>query len=137
MRYLLDTNLCIEVIRGRRHDIIDRFRAHRHHSLCISAITYAELQYGCSKSSDPERHRHLLERFLLPCTVEDFPVSAGLWYGIVRSNLECRGCPIGPNDLLIAAHALASSSVLVTNNTREFARIPDLIVEDWATPSSA
>ena len=131
MKYLLDTNICIYVINDRSKGIVERFRKHRLGDIGVSTITAAELAYGVAKS-DSERNRGALERFLLPLEVVEFDHAAALKYGSVRADLERRGRPIGPLDMLIAAHALALGATLVTNNQREFGRVPGLTVENWA-----
>jgi tRNA(fMet)-specific endonuclease VapC len=131
MKYLLDTNICIYVINDRSKAIVERFRKHRLGDIGVSTITAAELAYGVAKS-DSERNRGALERFLLPLEVVEFDHAAALKYGSVRADLERRGRPIGPLDMLIAAHALALGATLVTNNQREFGRVPGLTVENWA-----
>lgn len=95
-------------------------------------MTYSELCYGVSKSQAVERNRAALEMFVAPLEILEFGAEAALAYGEVRAALEQKGLPIGPMDLLIGAHALAAGCVLVTNNTREFERIPELKIEDWA-----
>jgi tRNA(fMet)-specific endonuclease VapC len=131
MKYLLDTNICIYVINDRPKGIVERFRKHRLGDIGVSTITAAELAYGVAKTRS-ERNRNALERFLLPLEIADFDHAAALVYGSVRADLERVGRPIGPLDLLIAAHALALGVTLVTNNEREFGRIPDLKIENWA-----
>jgi tRNA(fMet)-specific endonuclease VapC len=131
MKYLLDTNICIYVINDRPKGIVERFRKHRLGDIGVSTITTAELAYGVAKTRS-ERNRNALERFLLPLEIADFDHAAALVYGSVGADLERAGRPIGPLDLLIGAHALALGVTLVTNNEREFGRIPDLKIENWA-----
>ena len=97
----------------------------------ISAITYAELRFGVENSARVEENMDRLERFLLPLEILPFDAEAARHYGQLRHELKRAGCPIGSNDLLIAAHALALAATLVTNNVREFARIDRLRVEQW------
>ena len=99
----------------------------------ISSITYCELQFGVSKSSRPEANQRALSEFLGPLKIGDFPAAAAPLYGELRAITERRGTPIGPLDLLIAAHALHLGLTLVTNNVREFERIPGLRLENWVS----
>jgi len=131
MRYMLDTNVCVELIRGRAPAVFDRLRRFDVDEVAVSSITLAELQYGAAKSSDPGRHRELLAKFLAPLAVLSFDALAGESYGDLRAALEKVGKPIGPLDTLIAAHALSLGATLVTNNQREFRRVRGLHVENW------
>ncbi len=97
----------------------------------ISSITLAELQYGVMKSSSPAKNQDALEKFLTPLQVFDFGFEQTIIYGKVRADLEKRGTPIGPMDTLIASHAISLNMALVTNNEKEFRRIPELLVENW------
>jgi tRNA(fMet)-specific endonuclease VapC len=100
-------------------------------SIGISSITLAELQYGIMKSSLPDKNREALEKFITPLEINDFDYKASVEYGKIRADLEGKGIPIGPLDTLIAAHARSLDLILVTNNEKEFNRIPDLKVENW------
>jgi tRNA(fMet)-specific endonuclease VapC len=131
MRYLLDTNICVELIRGRAPAVFARLRRVAVDAVGISSITLAELQYGVAKSSNPARHEVLLTEFLAPLAVLPFDQLAAVSYGEVRAALERAGTPIGPLDTLIAGHALSREVTLVTNNQRAFARVPGLHVENW------
>lgn len=131
MRYLLDTNICIALIRQRSPHLLARLQTFALDDLGISTITVAELAYGAAKSQRPEQNRQALDQFLLPFALLPFDDAAAATYGTIRSHLERQGTPIGPLDTLIAAQALALEIPLVTNNTAEFARVPDLRVEDW------
>jgi tRNA(fMet)-specific endonuclease VapC len=131
MSYLLDTNICIAIIRRRPAAVLRRLKGAGDTPISISAVTLAELEYGASRSSHPEEARAALEHFVLPFEILPFDASATRAYGRLRAHLEARGTPIGPLDTLIAAHALARGLTLVTNNVREFARVPGLRVEDW------
>lgn len=95
-------------------------------------MTVAELRYGAEKSGRPSQNLKALSQFLLPLEIADFGVDAAAKYGRVRATLERQGVPIGPLDTLIAAHALSLGVTLVTNNTREFERVPNLALENWA-----
>jgi tRNA(fMet)-specific endonuclease VapC len=131
IRYMLDTDICIEIIRRKSLAVLACLRKHAAGSVAISSITLAELQYGVAKSRDPDRNRLALVHFLAPLEVLSFDNIAALAYGKVRGGLERAGQPIGPLDTLIAAHALAAKLTLVTNNQREFSRVADLQVESW------
>jgi len=100
--------------------------------MCVSAVTCAELMYGVEKSRAAEKNRIAISMFLSPITVLDFQVSAAEEYGKIRAELERKGMPIGPMDLLIAGHARSKGLILVTNDIREFDRVDGLTVEDWA-----
>ena len=132
MLYLLDTNICVYIIRGRQKSVVERFRQHALNDLLISSVTTAELYFGIEKSDRREHNLDILETFLLPIVVQPFDYEASMVYGRLRADLERRGTPIGPLDTLIAAHALGLGAVLVTNNTREFERVPELRLENWA-----
>ena len=129
--WMLDTNICIYVINARPPGVLARFRQQRLGDIGISSVTAAELAFGVEKSGSA-RNREALEMFLAP--LEMLPFDAGvIWhYAKVRADLAQRGQPIGALDTMIAAHALASNAILVTNNTREFARVPELRLENWA-----
>jgi len=131
MRYMLDTNICIAIIKGKSPKALRRFERLSTGDVGISTITLAELRYGIAKSQNIERNRQALEEFLLPLEVSDFDESAASAYGTVRADLENSGRPIGPLDTQIGAHALSLNSVLVTNNAAEFRRIKGLEVENW------
>lgn len=131
MLYMLDTNICIYLIKRRFDGLITRMRAFRTGELGLSVITVSELQFGVEKSAQRDRNQSALEAFLLPFDVAEFSVDAAVTYGRVRKELEAIGMPIGPMDTLIAAHALTLDVTLVTNNTREFDRVRGLKTEDW------
>ena len=131
MKYMLDTNICIYAIKHKTEAVIKNFLSHMPEEMCISAITYAELMYGVEKSMAIEKNRIALSLFLSPLTILEFQASAAEEYGKVRAELESKGMPIGPMDLLIAGHARSEGLILVTNNTREFCRVEGLVVEDW------
>jgi tRNA(fMet)-specific endonuclease VapC len=132
VKWLLDTNVCIAVIRQRPESALRRLRGKQVGQVGLSTITLAELEFGAAKSQQPARARAALREFLLPLEVVPFDEAAADAYGTVRAAMEKKGRPIGPLDTLIAAHALALGTVLVTNNTREFRRVPGLSVEDWS-----
>jgi len=132
MKYLLDTNICIYIIRQKPPQVLRKFFSHSPGDIGISVITVAELQHGVYKSSRPEQSAQALAQFLLPLTVMDFTSEAAEVYGKIRASLEKQGMPIGPLDLFIAAHALQLNLTMVTNNVGEFSRVPELRVENWA-----
>ena len=130
MRYLLDTNICIYVINARPPAVQERFLAHEADGVGISAITASELYWGVHKSGSA-RNLAALEKFLSPLTVLDYGLAAAQRYGELRAHLDRQGTPIGPLDQQIAAHALALDVTLVTNNLREFERVPGLRLANW------
>lgn len=132
MNYFLDTNICIYLINQRPPSIVEKLMKFSPQELGISAIVVSELQYGVAKSSQPERNRQLLDAFLRPFQIVPYDAAAAEAYGLIRADLEKKGQPIGREDLLIAAHALAADLTLVTNNEAEFKRVPNLRVENWA-----
>ena len=132
MKWLLDTNACIAVIRQRPQPVLRRLRGKQVGHVGLSSITLAELEFGAAKSQHVAQARAALREFLLPLELAPFDQAAAEAYGTIRVALEKKGRPIGPLDTLIAAHAVALGAVLVTNNTREFRRVPGLSVEDWS-----
>jgi len=130
LRYLLDTNTCIYIINRRPAQVFDRFAGRRIGEIAISSITGAELAFGVAKSGS-ERNRQALDKFLAPLEILPFDEAAMHRYGLLRSQLERQGQPIGALDLLIAGHALALDVTLVTNNLREFKRVSGLRLENW------
>jgi len=134
MRYMLDTNICIYLIKRQPREVIEKFQGIAPGEIAISSVTVAEMMYGVAKSQHKDKNKSALESFLAPLEIVDFDFKAAQHYGTVRAYLEKMGTPIGAYDLMIAAHALSLGLVLVTNNKREFQRIPDLIVENWVNP---
>jgi tRNA(fMet)-specific endonuclease VapC len=131
MKFMLDTNICIYLIKRQPEAVLERFASHPVGDIGISVITLAELEYGASKSSNPFRNREALEQFVLPLEIAPFDRPATLTYGKIRALLEKKGRPIGSMNMLIAAHALSLGARLVTNNVKEFRRVPGLRVENW------
>jgi len=131
MKFMLDTNTCIYIIKQKPPKALMHFSAHSAGDIGISSITLAELQYGIAKSRHIQKNRQALEEFTLPLEIADFDGEAAEMYGTLRAALETAGKPIGSMDMLIGAHALSLGIILVTNNTREFARIKGLKVADW------
>jgi tRNA(fMet)-specific endonuclease VapC len=134
MNYLLDTNICVLLIRQKSPQVLTKLTSHPITDINISAITVAELQYGVHKSSQPAQNQQALDQFLLPLTIIPFDEHDAVAYGQIRANLEAQDLPIGALDTLIAAQAVQCNLILVTNNVREFARIPGLAIEDWTKP---
>lgn len=132
MDYLLDTNICIYIIKKRPEVVLEKFREMTIGSVGISTITLAELEYGIRKSINPDKNLEALNQFLVPLDIKDFDYNATVEYGKIRANLEKTGTPIGPLDTLIAAHALSLNTTLVTNNEKEFIRVAGLKIENWA-----
>ena len=133
MKYMLDTNICIYLIKRRPAEVVRRFLAQDPAELCISAVSYAELMHGVEKSQAPQKNRLALSLLLSPFAILPLDRRAAAEYGRTRAALERRGAPIGPMDLLIAAHARAAGLTIVTNNTREFDRVDGLTVENWVS----
>ena len=133
LRYLLDTNIFIYIRQGRPEEVVRRFSKLRAGEAAVSIISYGELFFGAAKRGqrvdDLERLRALMR--LLPCLT--IPDAAAEIYGAVRADLEAKGQVISNNDLWIAAHALASGLILVTNNEKEFRRVKSLRVQNWTT----
>ena len=131
MKYLLDTNICIALIRQKPAALIQRLTSHQPGDAGISSITLAELSHGVEKSARPEQNMSALEQFLLPLDLADFDLNAALAYGKIRADLERTGQLIGSMDMLIAAHAVSLDAIMVTNNMQGFQRVKGLFVEDW------
>jgi tRNA(fMet)-specific endonuclease VapC len=130
-RYLLDTNICIYIQRQRPEKILARFQKLEPGDAAISVITWGELLYGAEKSMQRKKALQLLDEFKSFVPVLPIPENAGNTYGLIRTTLESKGMPIGNNDLWIAAHAKAAALTIVTNNEREFQRVPGLKVRNW------
>jgi tRNA(fMet)-specific endonuclease VapC len=131
IHFILDTNICIVLLRNRAPGLLERMRKHAINQIGISSITFAELQDGIAKSARREQHEQTLIRFCAPLAIWPFDDQAAETYGQVRAALEREGKPIGPMDTLIAAHALSLGHILVTDNTREFKRVDGLRIENW------
>ena len=130
LKYMLDTNIVIYVIKRRPLAVLETFNTHAGH-LCISAITLSELLHGAEKSMQPERTLRQVEDFVSRLEVLSYGSKAAAHYGDIRADLERSGMPIGVNDLHIAGHARSEGLVLVTNNLREFERVKALRLENW------
>jgi tRNA(fMet)-specific endonuclease VapC len=129
--YLLDTNACIRVLNGSSEPLVTRLRSHAPSEIRVSSVTRAELLYGARRSSRVAENLCLLAAFFAPLVSLPFDDSCAEQYGALRASLAAAGRPIGPNDLLIAATALAHDVTLVTRNLREFSRVAGLKIEDW------
>ncbi len=132
MRYLLDTDICIYAINDRPAGVLARLRQHAAEGLGVSAVTAGELYFGVERTGSA-RNREALARFLAQLEVAPYDDNAARVFGQLRAWLAAQGTPIGPYDTQIAAHAQALGVTLVSNNTREFARVPGLRLENWAT----
>jgi tRNA(fMet)-specific endonuclease VapC len=130
MKYLLDSNICIYIMKRQPPEVIARAKSHAVGELGVSSISVAELAFGVAKSTS-QRNELGLKSFLEPLDIAPFDTAAAWHYGELRAWLEHKGTPIGPLDTQIAAHALALDCVLVTNNEREFKRVPGLKIENW------
>jgi tRNA(fMet)-specific endonuclease VapC len=131
MKYLLDTNVCIAFLNGTSRALINRLQNSPEEDIAVCSIVKAELWFGAEKSRFPIRTRYLQNEFLKPYKCFSFDESAAEAYAKIRADLTQKGTLIGPNDLLIAAIALAYRLILVTHNTREFSRVEQLHLEDW------
>lgn len=130
LRFMLDTNLCIRVLRERPAGLRERFNAEAA-TLCISTVTMAELLYGAEKSAKPIENRNQVEAFAARLDVLPFDTAAAAHFGDIRANLERKGLVIGPYDLMIAGHARSLGLVVITGNLGEFRRVEGLRSEDW------
>lgn len=129
---MLDTNICIYIIKQKPPEVLKRFLDYQVGDIAISTITLAELRYGVAKSNYREKNAKALDNFILPLEILPFDEEATRFYGEIRAALEKAGSPIGSMDLLIAAHAVSQGVTLVTNNTKEFERVPGLKAVNWA-----
>ncbi len=131
MKYLLDTDICIYIIKKRPSNVYARLKKMSIEDVGVSSLTVAELAYGVAKSQRSEENRMKLTQFLAPFKILSFDGSAALAYGAIRAELEAKGQTIGGIDMLIAAQAVAEEVTLVSNNAREFSRISKLKLENW------
>ncbi len=130
LRYMLDTNIAVYVLKRKPLQVLDVFNQ-RHGQMAISSIVYAELVFGAEKSMDPVRNQQVVESFCSRLMVLPYTEKAAQHYGRIRAALERSGTPIGVNDLHIAAHACSEGLTLVSNNLREFERVRGLVAENW------
>jgi tRNA(fMet)-specific endonuclease VapC len=128
---MLDTSICVDLIRSRSVSLVRRLTSLKVGDVGISCITLAELAFGVEKSREPEKNRKALAQFITSLIVAPFDQNAAMLYGAIRQSLERAGQTIGALDALIAAHALSLGLTLVSHNTREFQRIAALRIEDW------
>ena len=131
MMYMLDTNICIYIIKQKPKSVIDKFKKMKNANICISSITYSELLYCAEKSSNIAKNLLALTMFLSNIEILSYDESASVDYGIIRAKLEKQGKIIGPLDMLIAAHAKSLNITLVSNNLKEFERVDGLRIENW------
>ena len=131
LRYLLDTNICIYVIKRRPQELLDTFNRHAG-QMAISAVSFSELLHGVENSAAPARNFAAVEDFCSRLDLLAYGPKASLHYGHIRASLERSGTPIGVNDLHIAAHARSEGLTLVSNNQPEFERVPGLLLVNWA-----
>lgn len=131
MKFLLDTNICIYIIKKKPKQVIDHLQKNKPGDIGISTITLNELTYGAEKSQKKQQNRLALFQFLATLEILPYDAAAAEHYGRIRSELERAGKPIGALDLLIAAHARSANLTLVTNNVREFSRVSALNLANW------
>jgi tRNA(fMet)-specific endonuclease VapC len=129
--FMLDTNICIYIIKKKPEQVLGRLKNARVSDIGVSSITLSELEYGTAKSSRPDQNRIASAEFLAPLEILSYDDMAAQEYGKIRASLERHGTPIGPMDMLIAAHALSLNCILVTNNEREFSSVASLKIENW------
>lgn len=131
MPWMLDTNICIYIIKQKPASALAKFNSTVPGQVVLSSITLAELEYGARKSAAVDKNLAALHQFLIPFDILPFDYNAAIEYGIIRAELEARGTPIGSLDTLIAAHAKSVNHILVTNNEKEFNRVNSLQIENW------
>jgi len=132
MRYMLDTNICIYVIKHKPEKVFRKLQTIHPEDVCISSVTYAALVHGVEKSAAVEKNRLALSILLANMEILDFDVDAADYYGKIRADLEKKGTPIGPLDMMIAGHAQSLGYTVITNNMKEFSRVAALKIENWA-----
>ena len=130
LKYMLDTNIVIYTIKNKPEVVRSRFKQH-YGQMCISSVSYMELIFGAERSGNPEKNLRVLEGFVARMDVIPFVSEAAVHSGQLRAELAKKGTPIGPYDLMIAGHARSEGFILVTNNEKEFVRVPGLRVENW------
>jgi tRNA(fMet)-specific endonuclease VapC len=133
MKFLLDTNICIYIIKQKPLEVLHKFNTYQVGDIGISSITVAELEFGVQQSQYPAKNQQALAQFLLPLEIVNFDHAAATLYGDIRARLEKQGTPIGSLDTLIAAHALSLQVIVITNNIKEFSRVPNLKSENWVS----
>ena len=132
MRYMLDTNICIYAIKHKPEKVFQKLQEVEPEDVCVSSVTYAELVHEVEKSAAVEKNRLALFMLLANIEILDFDVDAADCYGKIRADLEKKGTPIGPLDMMIAGHAQSRGYTVVTNNVKEFSRVSNLKIENWA-----
>ncbi len=135
MKYMLDTNICIYIIKKKPYEVFNKFINAGINNICVSSITIAELEYGIHKSVKQEQNKLAFYKFITPLQILEFNSKAACEYGELRAKLERNGNIIGSLDMLIAGHALSENLSLVTNNTKEFRRVENLKLENWISNS--
>lgn len=131
MKFYLDTNICIYFLKGQYSQLLDMIMSHSPDDIKVSSMVKAELLYGVEKSQKKEENLEKLRKFLLPFEIIPFDDKAAVEYSVMRANMERTGIVIGPNDLVLSATVLSRCGTLITNNEKEFRRVPGLIVENW------
>lgn len=131
MRYMLDTNICIYAIKHKPIEVFERLKEHNPSEICISSVTYAELVHGVEKNKAVYKNRIALTLLLADIDILSFDTNAAESYGEIRAELEKKGNPIEPLDMMIAGHAKSLDYIIVTNNVKEFERIEGLKIENW------
>ncbi len=132
MRYMLDTNICIYAIKHKPEKVFQKLQEVEPEDVCVSSVTYAELVHGVEKSVAVEKNRLALSMLLANIEILDFDADAADCYGKIRADLEKKGTPIGPLDMMIAGHAQSLGYTVVTNKVKEFSKVQDLKIENWA-----
>ena len=132
MRYMLDTKICIYAIKHKPEKVFQKLQEVEPEDVCVSSVTYAEFVHGVEKSVAVEKNRLALSMLLANIEILDFNVDAADCYGKIRADLEKKGTPIGPLDMMIAGHVQSLGYTVVTNNVKEFSRVMDLKIENWA-----
>jgi tRNA(fMet)-specific endonuclease VapC len=130
--YLLDSNICIYIINGRPKKVVQKIKEYNPPEIKLSSISIAELEYGVSKSESREKNRQALIHFASAFDIVNFNDDDAEIYGLIRADLEKKGQIIGPYDMQIAAQAISRNMILVTNNVKEFSRVRNLKIENWA-----
>jgi len=130
--YLLDSNICIYIINGRPKNVVQKIKEYNPPEIKLSSISMAELEYGVSKSDDRDKNRKALIHFASAFDIVNFDDDDAEIYGLIRADLERKGQVIGPYDMQIAAQAISRNMILVTNNVKEFIRVKNLKIENWA-----
>ncbi len=135
MKYMLDTNICIYIIKQKPKEVFEKFKDYGHDDICISCITLSELEYGVAKSNGSYQNKIALAGFLAPLDILAYTDTAACEFGKIRADLERKGKVIGAYDMLIAAHAKSKGLILATNNVSEFSRVEGLKLENWVSGS--